>query len=238
MMTRTIASLLLITATLVAPCTAARLRVLAWDEAVASRKLAIVSGETAMEIKGMHPLKRTAAIKLAGESPFSIRLMDGKPGPDGKPLERRFSIAEDIKVPLLLILPDKEHPTGVRLMVIDDNQDGFKWGGYRFINATPKELVVQMEKTAKRVPAGWRPVDVVLGGETRGVGARIALAEKIEEPLYTAVWEYNTDVRTLCFIVPGTDTRTSPVEFKAIPEDKLAFKLQAGEEDGGKSKQP
>lgn len=235
-MIRAIALFLLFILALVSPGGAAQLRVLAWDDAVAARRLALVSGDDAREITGMHPLKRTAAIRLKGEAPFAIRVLDGKPGPDGKPLERAFGIAENVKSPLLVILPDESHPTGVRLLVVDDNQEGFKWGAYRFINATPRALVVQMEKTARRVPPGWKPVDIDLGGETRGVGARISLSDKIEEPLYSAVWEYNTDVRTLCFLVPGTDTRTSPVDFKAIPEDKVAYKLQTAEPDAdGKS---
>jgi hypothetical protein len=109
---------------------------------------------------------------------------------------------------------------------MDDNPAGFNWGTYRFFNATPKELVVQLEKKAVRVPAGWKPVDLDLGGETRGIGARIALSESIEKPIYSAVWEYNTEVRTLCFLVPGTDLRLSPVAFKAVPEDRLTLQLE------------
>jgi hypothetical protein len=83
-----------------------------------------------------------------------------------------------------------------------------------------------MEQKAVKVPTGWKTVDLDLGGERRGVGARVALAEAISKPLYTAVWEYNEEVRTLCFLVPGDDPRLSPVMFKAIPEDKLALQLE------------
>ena len=68
--------------------------------------------------------------------------------------------------------------------------------------------------------------DLDLGGETRGVGARVALAESIEKPLYSAVWEYDTGIRILCFIVPGTDPRLGPVNMKAIPEDKRTLELE------------
>jgi hypothetical protein len=132
-----------------------------------------------------------------------------------------------MKFPLILILPDEAHPSGIRLLVVDDDPAGFKWGTYRFLNTTPKELVVQMEQKAVRVPNGWKPVDLDLGGETRGVGARVALAEAIEKPLYSAVWEYDANVRTLCFLVPGTDPRLSPVAFKSIPEDRQSLLLDA-----------
>lgn len=211
----------------IAVCRGQSPRVLAWDDAIAARKLALVSGGSVVAITGMHPLKRTPPISLKGAAPYLIRALDVQPGPDGKPADRGFVIPESVKTPLLVILPDTTNPAGVRVLVIDDSPAGFKWGSYRFINATPKELVVQMERKAIRVPAGWKPVDLDLGGETRGVGARIALAEAIETPLYSAVWEYDTDVRTLCFIVPGENPEQSPVAFKAVPEDKLTLQLDS-----------
>lgn len=228
-MMRLLCFIALFTLVCTSACFALPLRVLAWDDAIAARKLAVVSGATLAEIKDMHPLKRTAVMRIKEEGPLAIRATDKAPSPEGKPQERAIIIGAAIKAPLLLILPDKEHPTGIRLLVIDDDPAGFSWGSYRFINATPKELVVQMEKIAKRIPADWKPVDINLGGDTRGVGARISLAEKIEEPLYSAVWEYQTESRTLCFLVPGSDARTSPIDFKAIPEDQLTHKLQAEE---------
>jgi hypothetical protein len=58
----------------------------------------------------------------------------------------------------------------------------------------------------------------------------VALAEAIEQPLYSAVWEYDANIRTLVFMVPGADPRLSPVVFKAIPEDKAAVALDQPEE--------
>jgi hypothetical protein len=123
-------------------------------------------------------------------------------------------------------MPDKGDPTGLRVFVFNDDPAGFAWGSYRFLNATPKELVVQLEKKAVKVPTGWKAVDIDLGGETRGIGARVALAESIEKPLYSAVWEYDTGIRILCFIVPSTDPRLGPVTMKAIPEDKRTMELE------------
>jgi len=218
----------LLSATAIA--TGASLRVLAWDEGIAARKLALVSGAAAAEIPGMHPSKRTKALAFKPDAPVIIRALDKPPGADGKPIDRACPISEAVKFPLLVILPDESHPTGVRLLVVDDNPAGFHWGAYRFLNATPKELVVQMEKKAVRLPTGWKPVDIDLGGETRGIGARVALSEAIEKPLYSAVWEYDTEVRTLCFLVPGTDPRLSPVDFKAIPETRMSHDLDADSE--------
>ena len=87
-----------------------------------------------------------------------------------------------------------------------------------------------MERKAVKVPAGWKAVDLNLGGETRGIGARVALAESIEKVLYSAVWEYDANARTLCIIVPGTDPRLGPIAFKAVPEDKIGYELDTKEE--------
>lgn len=198
-------------------------RVLAWDDAVAARKLGFVAGGSSIEIRGMHPLKRTDPLPVKGAAPFLIRALDKAPGADGKPLGRPCPIPETMQRPLVVLMPDEGHPTGVRPFIVDDNPANFPWGGYRFVNATPKELVVQMEEKVARIPAGWKPVDVMLGGAGRGFGARLALAEAIDKTLYSAVWEHDENVRILCFIVPGTDPRLGPVAFKAIPEDRRAM---------------
>lgn len=214
---------------LLAPCLSAAEapRVLAWDEAVAARKLALVSGAASVEIVGMHPSKRTAPLRLKAGGPLMLRALDRPAGADGKPVERACAVPATVVKPLLVLLPDEAHPAGIRVLVADDNPAGFRWGTFRFLNATSKGLVVQLERKAVRVPQGWKPIDLDLGGDKRGFGARVALEESIETPVYTAIWEYDPEVRTLCFVVPGTDPRLGPVAFKAIPEDRITLQLEA-----------
>lgn len=201
------------------------IRVLAWDPEIAARKLALVCGESIVEVKDMHPEKRTPTFRLKGDGPVILRALDLKTA-DGKPVERACEIPESMSRPLLVLMPDKADPSGLRIFVFNDDPAGFRWGSYRFLNATPKELVVQLEKKAVKVPTGWKAVDLDLGGETRGVGARVALSESIQKPLYSAVWEYDTGIRILCFIVPSTDPRLGPVTMKAISEDKRTLELE------------
>ena len=205
---------------------AVAVRVLAWDHEIADRKLSLVNGANLVPIVHMHPLKRTGIIRLTGDGGIVVRATDKGLGPDGKPLDLPVKVGE-IKRPLLLLLPDPKHPTGLRGLVIDDGAEGFKWGSYRFFNTTEKELVVQFEQKAISVPGGWKPVSFELDGEPRGFGVRVATREQIEEPLYTAVWEYDPNIRTVVFMVPGSDPRESPVSFKAIPEDKVSAGLDA-----------
>jgi hypothetical protein len=193
-------------------------RVLAWDEEVAERKLALVSGTSSLDVTNMHPHKRSDPLRVRGNGPHAIHALDKGPAADGKPVLLSCPIPESMKFPLLILLADEEHASGLRVVVFDDDPAGFRWGGYRFLNATSKDLIVQMENRAVNVPGGWKPVDFHLGGENRGFGARIALAESIETPIYTGVWEYEDDVRVLCFLVPGEDPRLSPVALKTISE--------------------
>jgi hypothetical protein len=64
------------------------------------------------------------------------------------------------------------------------------------------------------------------------LGLPVALAEAIEQSLYSAVWEYDPNVRTVVFMVSGEDPRLSPVAFKAIPEDKTALPPEPDEAAG------
>lgn len=201
------------------------IRILAWDSEIAARPLALVCGESVVEVRDMHPEKRTPTFRLKGDGPVKIRVMDLK-NAEGKPVERACDIPESVSRPLLVVMPDKADPSGLRVFVFNDDPAGFRWGSYRFLNATPKELVVQLEKKAVKVPTGWKAVDLDLGGETRGVGARVALSEAIQKPLYTAVWEYDTGIRIICFIVPSTDPRLGPVTMKAVSEDKRTLELE------------
>lgn len=206
---------------LLVPClcsAAPALRALAWDEEVAARKLALVRGESMRELANLHPTKRSDGVKLSGEGPLLLRALD-RNAPDGEPVQRVIPLSESVTHPLLVLLPDPADATGIRVIVFDDNPAGFRWGAYRFLNATPRELAVRLERKTVRVPPGWKPVDLDLGGATRGIGALLGLPGA-KEPLYSAVWEYDTGVRTLCFLVPGTDPRSSPVGIKAVPENR------------------
>jgi hypothetical protein len=129
-----------------------------------------------------------------------------------------------------LLIAMSLHAAPPRVLAWDDDAQGFAWGSYRYMNATPKDIVVQMEQKAVKVSAGWKAVDLNLGGETRGIGAGVTLAKSIETVLYSAVWEYDAYERTLCVIVPGTDPRLGPIAFKAVLEDKIGYELDTKEE--------
>ena len=123
-MIRTVSAMLLL---LVCAATAAPPRVLAWDDDVAARKLALVSAGLAVEITGMHPSKRTGPLRVKTAGPVAVRALDRPPGADGKPVERACPVPEGMKRPLIILLPDEGHPTGLRTLVVEDDAAGFTW---------------------------------------------------------------------------------------------------------------
>jgi len=209
------------------------IRVLAWDEDVAARKLSISSAKGVAEIVDMHPFSRTPPIQVtAGDSAPMLLAMD-KLDADGKPAASPITLPPGMKSPLLLLLPDEKSPTGVRQLAIEDNAADFKWGTIRLINATGKKLVFKWDKKLAAVPATWTPTDVNPGGSSRRMGIELFLAEQPDPPLYSAVWEHREEFRKLVFVVPSEDARLGPVDFKTITEDKRV--IQANQADQAKA---
>ena len=198
------------------------IRFLAWDDSVAARKIGFQNIKGVSELQDLHPSKRSATLEgTAGESPLQLIALD-RPGPEGKPATLEIKAPAGIQSPLVLILPDAKHLTGLRLFVIEDNSSNFGWGTVRFINATGKALLIRQDKTIKALPDTWTPVDVDPGGKARNMGMQLVARDDLKAILYSAVWEHDPDVRKLVFVVPGTDVRTGAVEFKIIPENRHA----------------
>ncbi len=208
---------------LVTPLHAVPVRFLAWDDAIAARKIGFQQGKDVIAVTDLHPNKRSAPVKAtAGESPMVLVALD-RLDPDGKPLTVAIEAAAGIKSPLVLILPDSKHPSGVKAFVIDDDSSSFPWGHIRLINATGKALAIRCEKTVKQLPESWTPVDLDPGGKNRNMAVQVAARENLGSILYSAVWEHDPNLRKLVFIVPGDDVRTGVVQFKIIPEDKRSL---------------
>lgn len=198
-------------------------RILAWDDSVAARSLAWIQGEKETEVSGLHPLRRSKAYPRSSKDvPVVIRALD-KPAVDGgKAPEMTCVVNPSFLRPLLILLPDPVAPSGLRGLVIEEDRSSFGWGAMRFVNTSGQDVIVQVEQDATRVPAGWKPVDMNPGGVSRNIGIRIALAEAIETPAYTSVWDHRDDSRVLIFVLRGGDSRLGSLAVKAIPEMKGA----------------
>jgi hypothetical protein len=196
------------------------IRVLAWDSAIAEKRLAIGDSKGTTVIDAMHPSKRTGVYQVTvGEKPPFIEVLDLK-GPDGKPVTSEIKIPQGIKKPLLVILPDEKAASGLRLFVLEDDAQDFDWGSTRFVNATGRKLVFVCEKKRVDLPATWDPVQTEPGGEGRHMEVKFFFIDQPARAFYSSIWEYHPDLRMLVFLVPGVDPRLGPVAMKMIPEDR------------------
>ena len=199
------------------------IRFLAWDDAIAARKISFTDGKELAELSDLHPHKRSKTHNWTiGEVPPALIATD-RTSADGKPVTAPIKLTPDLKSPLVLILPDPAHPSGLRCFVIDESTAGFGWGTLRFINATGKELLVRQDKEIKTLPETWKAVDINPGGAMRNIGIQMAARADLNAVLYSAVWEYEPDIRKLIIVVPGTDVQSGAVNLKIIPEDRRAL---------------
>jgi hypothetical protein len=203
------------------------IRFLPWDESIAARKMGLQNATGVTEITNLHPDKRSKPLDgTSGEVPLRLVALD-RTSPDGKPVTVDIKAPSGIQSPLVLILPDPKHPTGLRTFVIEDNTSNFRWGTIRLINATGKALLFRHEQAIASVPETWAPVDIDPGGKPRNMGVQFAARANLTEILYSAMWEYDPDVRKLIFVLPGTDASTGSVEFKIIPENRRIIAAEA-----------
>jgi hypothetical protein len=214
------ARLLLALLAFASPLAAAPVKFLPWDDDIALRKIGFSDGKEVTELQELHPHKRSKPVAWNGGEGVPQLVALDRPGADGKPSSVPVKIAAGMKSPLVLILPDRASPAGLRAFVIEDSPERFGWGNLRFINATGKALLVRQDKLVKELPAAWTPVDLAPGGEARNVGVMLAAKADTTAVLYSSVWEHHPEVRKLVFVIPGEDVRTGALDLKIIPEDR------------------
>ena len=202
------------------PVLAVPIRFLPWDAEIAARKVAFKSGKDLIPLDGLTPYKRSKATNATiGEIPLELVATDRKSA-DGKPVAIVIPLTAGNQLPLILILPDPNHPTGLKPFVIEDDASKFPWGTARFINASGRSLMVGYDKAVAALPAAWTPVDLAATGPARNVPVRIALREDPKNLLYSAVWEHDPEVRNLAFVIGSKDESTGSIQFKILPEDR------------------
>lgn len=212
-----------------APLFAVPIRFLPWDEEVAAREISVKNGKHPTKLKDLHPHQRSNPFDLAvGEVPLQLIALDRKKA-GGKPVALEIKVAPEFLSPLVLILADAKHPTGLRTFVIEDDATRFAWGTARMVNASGNALLIRVEKTITPLPVSWEPVEIAPGGSARNIGVQLVARDKLKDILYSAVWEHDPDVRNLAFIVPADEVGTGALDIKIIPENRrgLATKAEA-----------
>ena len=204
-------------------------RFLAWDSGVSSREIGVAWGSKSLEIGYMHPSKRTDKIDVPAEAD-SLRIV----ALDKEPTDNVFpslplDIRSGMKNPLVILLPDEKAPTGLRLIVLEDDVSDFRWGTIRLINATGQELFFIHERKPTKLAANWAPVTIAPGGVSRNIGVAVFHKDKRDRPIYSAVWQHREELRQLVFMVPNKDQSRGPVDFKFITENRRALEAKAAE---------
>jgi hypothetical protein len=203
------------------PLAAVPLRVIPWDHGIASRKLAVGWGEKNMAgIEGMHPSARSSPIKLPAKV-GQLRLVDlEKAGDDGKPLALPFTVPATVRQALVLLLPDRESHLGLRTLVTEDDPASFRWGSFRFLNATGKDLVFTCDKKPVPLAASLTPRSYSPARGSEHLVVKLFLREQPAKPLYSSIWEHADTLRQFVIIVPRKGlAKDGPVDFKFIAQD-------------------
>ncbi|RYD31280.1 MAG: hypothetical protein EOP87_15035 [Verrucomicrobiaceae bacterium] len=205
------------------PSGAVPIRVLPWDDQVASMRIALVDAAGSKEVEAMHPSKRTRTYEVSPGEQGAVVEVVGKKTPDGKPCQEKLVVPANAKRILLLVLPDGKSTSGIRLHVIEDDETDFPWGSTRFVNATGRKLVFSAEKKAVEIPASWNPVLVNPGGAERNLEVRLFFREEREKSFYSAVWQYARDVRTenLLFHISDPEGNPAARTFSRIRREDL-----------------
>lgn len=196
------------------------IKFLAWDDQVATRKLAVAHGNKSVKIGYMHPSTRSKAVNVPNSAEgLRIEALD-RPQVEGAFVSFPLTIPEGIKNPLAILFPSKSSPSGLGLFIIEDDLSALGWGQISLINATSNPLVFRHDDTLVGLKPGRTPVLVKPENEAGYMEVKIfSLADK-ERALYSAVWNYNEGVRKLVFIMPGKDRSKGAVEFKFILEKR------------------
>lgn len=194
-------------------------RFLPMNEEVAGRKIGLHDSKGLTELKDLNPKKRSKSYQCStGDSPATLVALD-RERPGGRPSGVEITFAPGLKSPLVLILPDADHPSGIRAITVEDG-DAFPWGGLRFVNATKGPLMIRCEKETVAIPESFAVLEIAPGGDARNIGVQLFSEEEPDAILYSAVWEHDPTLRKVIFIVAAEDPLAKELTLEIIPQDK------------------
>jgi hypothetical protein len=216
------AALMLAALGLCNPAAARSIRFLPLSEEIAERKIGLDDGGKITELDELNPRKRSEphVLSKSGTPPSLVALDRQRPG--GKPTGVEIILAAELKSPLVLILEDSVHASGLRVIVMEDSAEGFPWGALRFVNLADKPLMIRCEAATKPIPKAFGTIDITPGGEARNLGVQLFSEKEPDAVLYSAVWEHDPKLRKLIFILPGENQSSQDLTLRIIPQDQRA----------------
>jgi hypothetical protein len=199
---------------------AASVRFIPLNDEIAALRIGVKDTKGITTVKDLDSRKRSTAYNCKiGKTPLLLVAMDRKAA-DGNSETVEIAISPDFKSPLVLILPDPEHPSGLRAIAIEDNITVFPWGSLQFLNTTVSPLMIRYDADLISLPEGDKIVEIKPGGDARRVGVQVSTDTEQTVILYSAAWEYDPHLRELVFVVPGSDPQSKALELKRHNREK------------------
>jgi hypothetical protein len=213
-------ALLVAIATLCTPLSALELRLVPLNQEVASRMISLRDRKEDLTIKRLEAMRRSDRISCSvGEQPLQIITLD-REDPSGKPETVPILLPEGLRSPLILLLPDPDHPTGLRPITIDESEEGFQWGGLLFYNITKTPYTIKIDTETKLLPEDVSPIIIHPGGLARNIGVQIYQETKRDDILFSGVWEHDPNFRKIIVLVPPKNEKHSNFDLVIIPQDR------------------
>jgi hypothetical protein len=97
-----------------------------------------------------------------------------------------------------------------------DDSNNFKFGSFRFINTSQKEIAVELAEERFLVDSGGSNTIEVDPPERGDLSIRIAAKDEDGEwtSNYTNGWGHRSNLRTLVFLLDGANGRIKPLRFR------------------------
>ena len=97
-----------------------------------------------------------------------------------------------------------------------DDSDNFKFGSFRFINTSQKEIAIKLAEEQFLVDSSGLNTIEIEPPERGDLSIRIAVKDEdgVWNSCYTNGWGHRSNLRTLVFLVEEPDGRIKPMRFR------------------------
>ena len=139
---------------------------------------------------------------------------------EGNPIPEAIANVPDGATRLLLLFtklttPDKRG-LSYRVISMKDDSNDFKFGSFRFINTSQKEIAIELAEERFFVDSSGSKTIEVDPPERGDLSIRIAAKNEDGEwtSNYTNGWGHRSNLRTLVFLLDGANGRIKPLRFR------------------------
>ena len=139
---------------------------------------------------------------------------------EGNPIPEAIANVPDGATRLLLLFtklttPDKRG-LSYRVIAMKDDRNDFKFGSFRFINTSQKEIAIELAEERFLVDSSGSKTIEVDPPERGDLSIRIAAKNEDGEwtSNYTNGWGHRSNLRTLVFLLDGVNGRIKPLRFR------------------------